>query len=68
MPSIGIPTATSFHQAHLNCETGVSPMIVYDHMGIHPKWQAHLDWLSHHIKTVRCVKSNEAAWNLASWT
>jgi hypothetical protein len=69
-PVVGIPTADIFndiadkasraHQAN-------APILVYDHVGIHGQWAAHLQWLDDNISTVRAVKAREAAWILGGF-
>ena len=44
-----------------------SVAVVYDPVGLHPAWLAHLDWLGSHIRGARWVKATEAAWQLADW-
>jgi len=65
-PTVGVPTSTTLHDASGN-SPGHSVAVIYDHVGIHPRWLAHLDWLGSHIRPVRCVKASEAAWQFAGW-
>lgn len=65
-PTVGIPTSTTLHDASEN-SPNQSVAVIYDHIGIHHRWLAHLDWLGSHIRPVRCVKSSEAAWQFADW-
>ncbi|MBU2572313.1 MAG: toll/interleukin-1 receptor domain-containing protein [Gammaproteobacteria bacterium] len=65
-PTVGVPTSTTLHDATKNAP-GQSVAVVYDHVGLHPSWQEHLDWLGSHIKSARWVKANEAAWQFADW-
>lgn len=65
-PTVGVPTSTTLHDASGN-SPGQSVAVIYDHVGIHPRWLAHLDWLGGHIRPVRCVKASEAAWQFADW-
>ena len=47
-PTVGVPTSTTLHDAATN-----SPdkwvAVAYDHVGVHPRWLEHLDWLGQHI-------------------
>ncbi|HII1806666.1 TIR domain-containing protein [Escherichia coli] len=65
-PVIGVPTSTTLHDASI-----VSPdqlaAVVYDHIGLNPKWLNHLDWLGQHIHSARWVKASEASWIFADW-
>jgi hypothetical protein len=65
-PTVGIPTSTTLHDATTNTPDATAA-VLYDHVGLNPSWQEHLDWLSSHIRTARCVKSTEAAWQFADW-
>ncbi|MGZ4956166.1 MAG: toll/interleukin-1 receptor domain-containing protein [Methylobacter sp.] len=65
-PTVGIPTSTTLHDASEN-SPNQSVAVIYDHIGIHHRWLAHLDWLGSHIRPVQCVKSSEAAWQFADW-
>lgn len=65
-PTVGVPTSTTLHDATRN-SPNQSTAVIYDHVGIHPRWLAHLDWLGDHIRPVRCVKASEAAWQFADW-
>jgi len=65
-PTVGVPTSTTLHDASMN-SPNQSVAVVYDHIGLHPNWLGHLDWLGSHIRSARCVKSSEAAWQFADW-
>lgn len=65
-PTIGVPTSTTLHDASM-----ISPdrpvAVVYDHVGLHPRWLEHLEWLGTHVRAARWVKSCEVGWQLADW-
>lgn len=65
-PTVGVPSSSTLHEA-----TTYSPhnpvAVIYDHIGIHPSWLGHLDWLGDHIRTARWVKAAEAGWQFADW-
>ena len=65
-PTVGVPTSTTLHDASQNAPNK-SVAVVYDHIGLHPRWLAHLDWLGSHISSARWVKSCEAAWQFSDW-
>lgn len=65
-PTVGVPTSTTLHDASTNSPD--RPVaVVYDHVGLHPRWLDHLDWLGDHIHTARWVKASEAGWQFADW-
>lgn len=65
-PTVGVPTSSCLHDASVNSPNR-SAAVIYDPVGLHPRWLAHLDWLGSHVRTARWVKVTEAAWQLADW-
>lgn len=65
-PTLGVPTSMTLHNATTNAPDQ-SVAVIYDHVGLHPSWLAHLDWLGSHIRTARWVKATNAAWQFADW-
>lgn len=65
-PTVGVPTSTTLHEASTNSPDR-SVAVIYDHVGLHPRWLGHLDWLGDHIRTARWVKASEAGWQFADW-
>lgn len=65
-PTVGVPTSTTLHDASSN-SPNQSVAVVYDHVGLHPRWLGHLDWLGQHIRSARWVKASEAGWQFADW-
>lgn len=65
-PTVGVPTSTTLHDASIN-SPDQSVAVVYDHVGLHPRWLTHLDWLGQHIHSARWVKASEAGWQFADW-
>lgn len=65
-PAVGVPTSSTLHDASLN-SPNQSVAVIYDHIGLHPRWLAHLDWLGSHVDSAHWVKSSEAAWEFADW-
>jgi hypothetical protein len=67
-PVVGVPTADLLQdiaeKAARAGQTG-TPALVYDHVGLMPRWIAHLAWLEEKIADVRWIKVTEAAWALA---
>lgn len=65
-PTVGVPTSSTLHDA--STRSPDRPVaVIYDHVGLHPDWLGHLDWLGGHIQTARWVKASEAAWQFADW-
>lgn len=65
-PTVGVPTSSTLHDASLNSPDR-SVAVVYDHVGLHPQWLQHLDWLGKYIHAARWVKVSEAGWQFADW-
>ena len=65
-PSIGVPTSTTMHEACMS-SPGRRLAVVYDHVGLHPKWLHHLDWLGQNLRAARWVRASEAGWQFADW-
>lgn len=65
-PTVGVPTSTTLYDAMTNAPER-SIAVIYDHVGLHPNWLGHLDWLGSHIRNPRWVKAAEAAWQFADW-
>lgn len=65
-PTVGVPTSATLHDAITNAPDR-SVAVIYDHVGLHPTWLGHLDWLGAHIQNPRWVKAAEAAWQFADW-
>lgn len=65
-PTVGVPTSTTLHDAAIN-SPDQSVAVVYDHVGLHPRWLGHLDWLGQHIRAAKWVKASEAGWQFADW-
>lgn len=66
-PTIGVPTSTTLHDAATRSPDR-SVAVVYDHVGLHPRWLEHLEWLGAHIHSARWIKASEAGWQFADWT
>lgn len=65
-PTVGVPTSTTMHEASMN-SPDESVALLYDHIGLHPQWLSHLDWLGEYIQATRWVKACEAGWQFADW-
>jgi len=65
-PTVGVPTSTTLHDATINAPDQ-SVVVLYDHVGLHPSWLEHLDWLGGQIHSARWLKATEAAWQFADW-
>lgn len=64
--STGVPTAVTLQET-LECAGGEEAAVVYDHLGLKPMWQSHIDWLAKNVKAARWIKSSEASWDFAGW-
>jgi TIR domain len=65
-PTVGVPTSVTLHDAAIRSPGG-SVAVVYDHVGLHPSWQGHLDWLGKEIRSPRWIRACEVAWQFADW-
>ncbi|MFZ5698241.1 MAG: toll/interleukin-1 receptor domain-containing protein [Pseudomonadota bacterium] len=65
-PTVGVPTSTTLHDASTNSPDR-SAAVVFDHVGLHPRWLEHLDWLGRNITSARWVRASEAGWQFADW-
>lgn len=64
-PSVGVPTSDILHSM-VKCSKTDSAL-VYDPVGLHPRWLEHLDWLNENIQCARYAKSNSLAWDIPGW-
>lgn len=62
----GIPTAVVLQQIIVRSQ-GKPAALIYDHIGLLPEWQGHLDWLGTEVKAAKWVKLSEAAWAFGGW-
>ena len=65
-PTLGVPTSRTLQEA-AEAAPGQPVAVVYDHLGLHPRWLEHMEWLGSHIRTARWIRVTEAAWQLADW-
>lgn len=65
-PTVGVPTSKTMHDASMN-SPDESVAILYDHVGLHPEWLSHLDWLEQCIQVLRWVRVSEVGWQFADW-
>jgi hypothetical protein len=65
-PTVGVPTSMTLNDAVVHA-SGKSVAIVFDHIGLHPKWLDHLEWLGVNIPAAHWIKVSEAAWGFAGW-
>lgn len=70
-PTLGIPSSHSAYEALkvVKKMNGYNEdvAIVYDPIGIHNKYQEHIDWLNEQITVTRWIKSHMASWCFADW-
>lgn len=62
----GIPTALVLQQI-IDRSKGKPAALIYDHIGLLPECQGHLDWLGTEVKAAKWVKLSEAAWAFGGW-
>lgn len=65
-PTVGVPTSITLNDA-MDHAPGRSVAVVFDHIGLQPKWLQHLAWLGSNIPAARWIKVSEAAWSFAGW-
>lgn len=66
-PVIGVPDSHTLHEAMMRAN-GQPSAVLYDHVGVLPSWNDHLQWLAKNIPRAYWVRSSQAAWDLAGWT
>ena len=66
-PVIGVPDSTALHDA-MRRANGQPSAVLYDHVGVLPSWNEHLEWLAKSIPKAYWIRSSQAAWDLAGWT
>lgn len=67
-PVVGIPTALTLNDIYDKSKQRKAPVnsiLVYDHVGISDKWMNHIDWLGEHIPSIKALKVERFAWDLA---
>lgn len=67
-PVVGIPTALTLNDIYDKSNLRKAPVnsiLVYDHVGISNKWMNHIDWLGEHIPSIKALKVERFAWELA---
>ncbi len=65
-PTIGVPNAITLQDA-LQRAGGQECAVVYDHFGMKPSWQLHLDWLASKVPGTKWVKQTDAPWEFGGW-
>lgn len=65
-PVIGVPDSNSLHEAMVRAN-GQPTAVLYDHVGVLPSWNDHLQWLGQNIPRAYWIRSSQAAWDLAGW-
>ena len=71
-PAIGVPTAETFQEieeqaAALTETDDQAPVLAYDHVGLHPRYRRHLEWLQGKLGGNRTIRMTEAGWELGAW-
>lgn len=65
-PVLGVPDSNSLHDA-MTRANGQPAAVLYDHVGVLPSWNDHLQWLGNNIPHAYWIRSSQAAWDLAGW-
>jgi len=65
-PVVGIPDSSMLQEA-IQRANGRRAAVLYDHVGVMPTWNGHLEWLGKNIEGARWIRSAQAAWDLAQW-
>lgn len=65
-PVIGVPDSTALHDA-MRRANGQPSAVLYDHVGVLPSWNDHLEWLAKNIPQAYWIRSSQAARDLAGW-
>lgn len=65
-PVVGVPDSSMLQEA-IQRANGRKAAVLYDHVGVMPAWNGHLEWLSKKIDGARWIRSAQAAWDLAQW-
>lgn len=71
-PAIGVPTAETFQEVEERaadvaevCDP--APIIAYDRVGLHQRYQRHLDWLQEKLGGHRTIRVTQVGWELGAW-
>lgn len=65
-PVIGVPDSQTLHGA-LERSNGRRSAVLYDHVGVMPRWNSHLRWLGTNIPRTGWIRASEAAQDLQAW-
>lgn len=65
-PVVGVPDSSMLQEV-IQRANGRRAAILYDHVGVMPTWNGHLEWLGKKIDGARWIRSSQAAWDLAQW-
>lgn len=65
-PVIGVPDSQTLHDA-LERSNGQRSAVLYDHVGVMPRWNNHLRWLATNIPRTGWIRTSEAAQDLQTW-
>lgn len=65
-PVIGVPDSISLQDAVLRGE-GRPSAVLYDHVGVMPSWNEHLNWLRENIIGTHLIRASQASHDLAEW-
>lgn len=67
-PAVGVPNAETLYEvAQRECPPGADLALVYSSPGIARGWLEHLEWLGKHVRDVRWLQAEHAAFELGRW-
>jgi len=65
-PAIGVPDSQTLHDA-MERSHGQRSAVLYDHVGVMPRWNSHLRWLVSNIPRTAWIRASEAAQDIQAW-
>lgn len=66
-PALGSPTVANLHEAAIADTTIACRAVLYDHIGLRPQWQDHLDWLASQISAAHLLKMETVDQKFQDW-
>ncbi|RLA48094.1 MAG: toll/interleukin-1 receptor domain-containing protein [Gammaproteobacteria bacterium] len=65
-PTIGVPSAEVLNDIADDAD-GEAAVLIYDAIGVMPRWCVHLDWLGDNIPLIRWMKLSSVGWDFTAW-
>jgi hypothetical protein len=63
---VGVPDSQSMHEA-IDRAHSQHAAVLYDHIGVMPRWNEHLSWLGANIRGAHWIRASHAAEDLQAW-